>query len=250
MKFLNRFIGDNLQLKGPKFDSAVTHTVDLSGTKLSFPAPKQTALMPGHVQRFEFDLSNASEYKKWGGSENSGFKIHANGWSLTGKKKRDFGYVLVDISLAKLESLGDRATLFNKEDAIKWLLSYLEDTYGRSNKETIQGLEEQAKGQSYEGKLWVYPRTGSEFSFLNNINAINYSLQVPGSGINIQYWTPISSDHFIKIAFTLRTVDVEFFSPEHNFPEAAEKLVKDYMNRVKVELSPEAELERKAATGN
>ncbi len=105
-------------------------------------------------------------------------------------------------------------------------------------------MEEQAKGQSHEGKLWIYPRTGSEFSFLSNINAINYSLQMPGSGINIQYWTPISSNHFIKIAFTLRTVDVEFYSPEHNFPEASEKLINNFMNKVDIQLSPEATAEK------
>ena len=247
MNFFKHFIGDDLQLKGPNLKSAREYTVDLSGTILTFPAPPQTAMIPGHVQRFEFDINNPDALDAWGDSQNMGCKIHKNGWELTGKKGRDIGYVLVNIIFTKKDISGTNTTFFNSNHLKKWLLSWIEADWGERNKETISILEEQAKGQSHEGNLWQYPTKTEQLLELSPKNAIYYHVLEPESGIETQYCIPIGSNHLLKFIFSLESVDCEFYSPEHNFPEASENLVKAFMDKVKVELSPEALAQQQAA---
>ncbi len=236
MNFLKRFTGDDLQLKGPNLSSAKEYTVDLSGTKLTFPAPPQTAMMPGHIQQFKFDITNVDELEPWTGSNNMGLKVHGNGWELTGKKGRDFGYVPYS-----------NVNFFDSEQLKKWLLNEAKNNWGKTNKETIEYLEKQSKGQSREGKLWQYPTESGQFSDLASINASYFSALMPGDSIDTQYWIPIGNEHLLSFEFALHSVDCEFYSPEHNFPEASENLVKAFMDKVKVELSPEALAQQQAA---
>ncbi len=247
MNFFKRFIGDDLQLKGPNLRSAKEYTVDLSGTMLTFPAPPQTAIMSGHIQRFEFDITNAEELEPWTGSNNSGLKIHKNGWRLYGKKGRRFGYVKVDIIFEKIDLSGTNATFFYSNHLKKWLLSEIEADWGERNKKTIGILEKQSRGQSHEGNLWQYPTKTEQLLELSSKNAIYYHVFEPESGIETQYCIPIGSNHLLKFIFSLESVDCEFYSPEHNFPEASENLVKAFMDKVKVELSPEALAQQQAA---
>ncbi len=246
MKFFKRFTGDNHQLRGPNFKSARQYTVDLSGTQLTFPAPKQTVMMPGHLQRFEFDIFSPKELNHWGTNE-QGFKIHTNGWRLTGEKKRSFGYVTVDIFVTKVDLGNNKASFFKSNDRKKWILIYAEDEWGETNKETIEHLEKQSKGQSHEGKLWIYPKKTEQLHMLKSLNAIYLSASLPGFGINSQYWVPIGTDYSLIFKFRLRSVDCDFYSPEHNFPEASENLVKAFMDNVTIKLSPEAEVQKQAA---
>ncbi len=246
MKFFDRFKGNNLKLKGPNLDSAKVLDIDLSGTKLSFPAPRQTAMMPGHIQRFEFDLKNPSEFNQWNDSQNKGFIIHKNGWELTGENKRSFGYVKLVISLAKIKLEDSNSSLFDSAFADNWLLNDIDSIWGKMNNETIATL----KGQSTDGYLFKFPTNVEQLSRLNSLNATYFSIIQPRPGIDTRYRIPIGKDLLLYIEFDLRTLDCDFFSPEHNFPEASEKLVKEFMNKVKVELSPEAESEKKSVSNN
>jgi len=250
MNFFDRFKGNNLELKGPNLDSAKVYIVDLSGTKLTFPAPKQTALMPGQIQRFEFDLNNPDEFTPWNDSENMGFTIHKNGWEFTGEKKRSFGYVKLIISISKFNSAPKNSSFFSKSIAIKSLLDNIEADWGFRNKETIRELEEEAMGQSFEKYLFKYPKEKKELSYLQELNAIYYSIFEPGCGIETQYQIPLENQTWLTFKFEQESLDCDFFSPEHNFPEASEKMVKEFMNKVKVELSPEAESEKRSVSNN
>ena len=82
MSFIKKFTSDPKNLVGPNLDKAPFREINLSGTKLSFVCPQQTAAVPPFIGGNEFDIETAPEESgiKTG---NASVQIYSSGWEFS-----------------------------------------------------------------------------------------------------------------------------------------------------------------------
>ena len=246
MSLIRRFFGDDHNLKAANLESAPRLTLDLSGTKLTLPRPRQTLLMPSVFQRTEFTLEQ-EEFDFYSDSRVSTKNIHQNGWDFFGKQKRSPGYVVIDIFLVQPHIFSAEQSLFDKEILKQWVMDYVNDGWW------VEDNKERSELQDWhpdKHKLFQYPQSEDEIKFDININGYYFDVLAPrineGQAIRTYYCIPIDEKYLIHFFFRSKVVGEEYFSSEHNFAEASAKFIKDFMSMVTLELSDEAKKQKQA----
>jgi hypothetical protein len=246
MPFLSKILGDNHQLKGPDISKALTSGIDLSGTKLCLPTPKKTLMIPTDIQQTSFDVLNDDLFYKWERDENSmSLDLHRNGWEFKGKLGHSIGCICLDVQLIRIASQTLSRSFFNINNLKSWLLHYSDESWGQSNR----SKNEEHSGKAPKKYLWTYPLSDDHLlkAGLKEEGFYFYTSR-PLEGVTTSYWVPISAQHILLFKFVSSPLDCDFYSPEHNLPEATEQFIKAFMQNVNITLSPEA-LAQKLTSG-
>jgi hypothetical protein len=246
VSFLSKIIGDNHQLKGPDISKAPTYTMDLSGTKLTMPVPPKTLMIPTVKQQAFIDIANAELFKKWDEDVKAkSVDLHGNGWEFKGKLGRDVGYIMFDVRLIKIEPEEPSFSFFDVNKLEGWLLHNADDLWGAFNRETTEDYS----GAPPKKHLWTYPISKDHLMKSNHHSGgVYYFVSLPGDGIKTYFSVPIGPQYLLEFEFVTEPSDCDFYSPEHNLPEATEQFIKAFMQNVNITLSPEA-LAQKLTSG-
>jgi len=248
VSLLSKIIGDNHQLKGPDISKAQTCTIDFSGTKLTIPVPPKTLMIPTVKQQTYLDIANSELFEKWDvGGRIMSVDIHGNGWEFKGKLGRDFGYIMFDVRLIKIEPEESLFSFFDANNFKVWLLHYADDSWGQLNRSKM----EEHNGASPKKYLWSYP-TANEHIYEAQLKekGVYFFTSRPTEGMHTNYWVPITPHHSLEFEFTSNPSDCDFYSPEHNLPEATEQFIKEFMLNVNITPSPEALAQKLTAEKN
>ena len=247
MSLIRRFFGDDQNLKAAKLESAPRLTLDLSGTRLTLPRPRQTVLMPGVFQRMEFDIYQ-EEFGYYSENWISTKNIHSNGWDFFGKQQRPPGYVVIDIFLVQSHLFSSGQSLFDEKILMQWVMSYINKGSWIERNQKRSELEDWHPDKH---KLFQYPQSEEEIKLDSNVNGYYFDVIEPrineGQAIETFYCIPIDEKYLIHFFFRSKVVGEEYFSSEHNFAEASAKFIKDFMSMVTLELSDEAKKQKLAA---
>ncbi|WP_444993991.1 hypothetical protein [Aliikangiella sp. IMCC44359] len=247
MSLLRRWFGDDHNLKAVNLETAPRFTIDLSGSQLTFPRPKQTVLMPGEFQRSTFDIYT-EELEEWNDQRASSKRIHVNGWDFWGKQAESHGYVKVDIFLVKPHLLTSKESLFNNKELIKWIMEEVENGWWAKQNRKKTELED---WDPRKGRLFQYPQSEKEIHLFTNLSAYYFDVLEPGNtgcqAIRTYYYIPIENEYLLNIDFRSEIIGYEYFSSEHNFAEASANFIKDFMSKVTLELSDKAKAQKQAA---
>ena len=248
MSFLSKIIGDNHQLKGPDISKAPTFTMDLSGTKLMMPVPPKTLMIPTVIQQASLDILNPELFERWDEDVRTmSVDIHGNGWEFKGKLGRDFGYIMLDVRLIKIEAEEPLFSFFDLQSFKVWLLRYADDFWGELNRSKIK----EHNGASPKKYLWSYPTANEHiYEAQSQEKSVYFFTSRPKGGIQTNYWVPITPHHVLEFAFISSPVECDFYSPEHNFPDATAQFIKEFMQNVTITLSPDALAQKLAAEQN
>ena len=248
MSFLSKIIGDNHQLKGPDISKVPTCTIDLSGTKLTIPVPAKTLMIPTVKQQTSIDIADSELFKKWNmDGRNMSIDIHGNGWEFKGKLGHAFGCIMFDVRLIKIEPEESSFSFFDVNKLREWLLHYADSLWGEFNRETT----EEYAGAPPKKHLWTYPVSKDHLMKSNHdVGGVCYFVSLSGDDIETHYWVPISPQHLLKFDFSVSTIECDFYSPEHNLPEATEQFIKEFMLNVNITPSPEALAQKLTAEKN
>ncbi len=247
MSLIRRFFGDDQNLKAAKLESAPRLTLDLSGTRLTFPRPQRTLLMSGIFQRTEFNIYQ-EEFGYYSENWISTKKIHVNGWDFFGKQERPPGYVLFKTFLVQSHLFSAEQSLFDKKVLKQWVMNYInKGSWVEDNQERSE-LEDWHPDKH---KLFQYPQSEDEIKFDSNVNGYYFDVIEPvintSQAIRTYYCIPIDEKYLVHFFFVSCAVSEEYFSSEHNFAEASAKFIKDFMSMVTLELSDEAKKQKLAA---
>ncbi|WP_444994696.1 hypothetical protein [Aliikangiella sp. IMCC44359] len=71
-----------------------------------------------------------------------------------------------------------------------------------------------------------------------------FNVSLSDSSFSTLYYIPIGDEYVLRFEFLTDPLRCEFFSPEHNLPEATEQCIQDFMQAVTVELSLRALAEK------
>ena len=247
MSLIRRFFGDDHNLKAANLKSAPRLTLDLSGTQLTLPRPRQTVLMPGIFQRTQFTLE-PTEFDSYSDDLISMKLIHQNGWDFFGKQKRAPGYVIIDIFLVQPHIFSAEQSLFDDKILKEWGGSFIDNGPWVERNKKRSELDDWNPDKH---KLFQYPQSGNEIKFDININGYYFDVIEPRINacqtIETFYCIPIDKEYLVHFSFSSCIVHEEYFSSEHNFAEASAKFIKNFMSLVKIELSDEAKKQKQAA---
>ena len=246
MSLIRRFFGDDQNLKAANLESAPRLTLDLSGTQLTIPRPRQTVLMPGVFQRTEFNIYQ-EEFDFYSDSRISTKNIHQNGWKFFGKQERSHGYVAIDIFLVQSKIFSAGQSLFDEKVLKHWVMDYIGDGWWVEDNQERSELEDWHPDKY---KLFQYPQSEDEIKFDSNVNGYYFDVVEPRINacqtIRTYYCIPIDKSYLVHFFFSSCIVHEEYFSSEHNFAEASAKFIKDFMSLVTLELSDEAKKQKQA----
>ena len=246
MSLIRRFFGDDHDLKAANLESAPRLTLDLSGTQLTIPRPRQTVLMSGVFQRTQFALE-PSEFDSYTDNRKSMKQIHQNGWDFFGKQERAPGYVAIDVFLVQPKIFSVEQSLFDKNFLKYWVMNYVNNGWWVENNQERSELEDWHPNKH---KLFQYPQSEGEIKFSHQFNGYYFDVVEPvingGQAIETYYCIPIDDKYLIHFYFRSKVVGEEYFSSDHNFAEASAKFIKDFMSMVTLELSDEAKKQKQA----
>ncbi|WP_444993992.1 hypothetical protein [Aliikangiella sp. IMCC44359] len=247
MSLLRRWFGDDHNLKAVNLETAPRFTIDLSGSKLTFPRPKQTLLMPGEFQRSAFDIYT-EELEEWNTKRAFSKRIHVNGWDFWGKQAEAPGYVKIDIALTKPCLLTSEKSLFNQKHLLEWVMEEVETGWwARQNKK--KAMMEDWDPEKH--RLYQYPQSEKEVHFYQPLSGYYFDVLEPGDNgfqaIETYYWIPIDNNYALRVLFFSKAVGNYIFSSEHNLAEASANFIKDFMSKVTLELSDKAKAQKQAA---
>jgi hypothetical protein len=244
VSLLNKFIGDNHQLKGPDTAKASACIIDLSETKLSIPNPLKTLAIPTSLQQTSQNIYNPNIFNKWEGDRVMSVLLHKNGWEFKGRLGRSFGYVRVSVQLISIEPLEVPFSFFSIENLRAWLLNYADDFWGQSNRDSVKRYN----GFPPAKAMWTYPTSEEQLHDTNqNAGGIYFFATKPVRGIGTYYFMPIGPQYLLEFEFVTEPSDCDFYSPEHNLPKATEQFIKAFMQNVNITLSPDALAQKLAA---
>ena len=247
MSLIRRFFGDDQNLKAANLESAPRLTLDLSGTQLTIPRPRQTVLMSGVFQRTQFALE-PSEFDSYTDNRKSMKQIHQNGWDFFGKQERPPGYVVIDIFLIQPYIFSAGQSLFDEKVLKHWVMNFINNGWWAEDNQERSKLEDWNPDKH---KLFQYPQSENEIKFEPDINGYYFDVIEPvinaGQAIRTYYCIPIDEKYLIHFYFRSKVVGEKYFSSEHNFAEASAKFIRDFMSLVTLKLSDEAMKQKQAA---
>ncbi len=250
MSLFRRFFGDDHNLKAADLEAAPKLTIDLSGTQLTLPCPRQTVIMTGMFQRKEFNIyqEEFDSFDSYSDERISTKIIHSNGWKFFGKQRKAPGYVVIDLFLVQPHIFSAEQSLFDNKNLKHWVMDYVnKGSWVEDNQERSE-LED---WQPDKHKLFQYPQSEAEIKFEPRLNGYYFDVIEPrineGQAIETYYCIPIDKDYLIHFYIRSKVVGEEYFSSEHNFAEASAKFIKDFMSLATIEFSDEAKKQKQAA---
>ena len=243
--FLKKFKSDPQNLVGPDLSRAPVHVIDLSGTRISFLCPPQTAQIPAFTGGNRFDISSAPEVEPHNKDEASAL-IFSSGWQLSDRIFSGTQYGGLKLKIILLHSLVSRDinnSLLKKQVFSQWVCTSNDLIFGRKNKEMWENRENYEEQVSPEKSFWQYPKSTDDliWNTFNYLDWICYEIFQPGYVSDIIFETPISHQHVIQVSWSPNSYyGIDFFSSKHNFREATKNLMDAIMASMKIELSDEA----------
>ena len=238
---MSKFFGSKSNPKGPYFKNARELSFDFSGNKLSFFTPKHTVKSyQGKSGKFKFNLFNEKEYTiskpPRAINERKELSIgYKEDWAFYGLPLLD-GYLgRLGFSISVIPATTDQ-TLFDKSIFENIILKRIDDLYGPFSQEEVWRNMERFRtplnwgSKSICGIEWLH----------YDMNELNR-----GKEIKRIYTTPITSNHYLRLNFSLHE-----HMKEHYCHEAFNNLIENILNSVTLTLSPSSQKEANEEADN
>jgi hypothetical protein len=234
----NRFLGSDTDVTKPDFDNSPWFELDLCKTKIKLKHARHTAMYPIFEQPVTIDYSDERVMKRQ--SDGSLAKqVYDRGWELKGRGGRSLGGVSVTIVVLNegtrnsgVESLFKPAELRNE------VINYCHSRYGWQNdSEKVGDI-----GDSY----FMHPVRPDQLGIHDDW--VTFTAGVEGAPAQFGFAKTIEYGVFISIRFDVSAYDgTDYYSPETNIKEVSEAIIEQFMANVTVELSPQAQAQKKQA---
>ncbi|WP_347330592.1 hypothetical protein [Marinimicrobium locisalis] len=243
------FTKDPMNLRGPNVQKAPETTFSLSGSKLTFKCPPQTASIPGIFKGSDFERDTDEEigdpYNRYEVMFKTGWDFEDGWW-----KGMTYGGLCIGVFIIHNNwRLTEEKSLFRKANLVRHSLDLARNAFIRASASTAKVddseiTEDDIKTKRYWSQHFPETEEETELASFNGRTWVCYETVNSGPP-KVFFQTAVEHNNMLRFIFSQDAYGgIDFYSPKHNLKEACRNLIQEIMGTVTLELSPKAQQQR------
>jgi hypothetical protein len=225
----------------PDFAAAPSVAIDLSGARLQFKDPRQTAHFPIKDHPYDLNIFHTSMYREINNYFNKRF--YEKGWDLYswGMQADIAGIVAGGIIFDCSKTQSPTFNAFRFKDLGGFALRLCHDNFAERNNSTTFGNV----GTGY----YQYPSQLRQLKIIKTQNnfCLNYTSGHKGDGPTSRFMFPLTKNHIIMLSFRIDSYKgCDYYDPTYGLEPTCEGIIEEFLENFHLELSTDAALEEKS----
>ena len=246
------FSRDPMNLRGPNVQKAPATTFSLSGSKLTFKCPPQTASIPGIFKGSDFDFERDTD-EEIGDPHNRYEVLFKTGWDFEDGwwKGMTYGGLCTGVFIIhNNRRISAEESLFRPDNLVQHSLELARAAYIRSSASAAQLDDNQITEDDIKTKRYwreQFPESASDIELLmiNGVQWATFEAYFPERPPEVYFHAAVGHNNLVRFIFSQDAYGgIDFFGSDHNLKEACHNLIQEIMGTVTLELSPKAQQQK------